>query len=162
MANNCYIQIDIQLNNIFDKDRVFDYFHKIFHNAHLKDEGAYIGSESRYLFDAEINDVDDCEIEIVGWVKWGIQDNEMISFFKYLNEICFIQKLSVSLLEIGNGVCEKYTYDCNNEDIIIHDVLSYETMNDIVQYNNEDFDTIYQTSFDKLTKESQKYEIEIN
>ena len=162
MANLCYIQIDIQLNNIFDKDRVFDCFEKIFHNAHSKDEGAYIGIENRYLFDAEINDVNDCEIEIIGWVKWGIQGNEIISFFKYLNEICFLQEVIVKEFESGNGVCDKFVYHHSEENKIkyyaLHDKIIFEAV--AKEEENEEHSAMYEC-FEKLENAECAKEIEI-
>ena len=118
MANMCVFEMTITVNNVFDKNILFKHLDDIVRNANREQKGCYIGSEDRYLFDAEVQDVDDYTIWINGWVKWGVANNEMVSFFKFLNDICFIHELELKIFESGNGVCEKYIYEHQEENII--------------------------------------------
>lgn len=128
MANNCLIDVNIKLNNNSDQQTLFDILDKDFCKANKNDEGCYVGSDDKYLFDAEAFDHTDNEVVIVAWVKWGMTDNEMVSFFKYLNRICFIQELTVKLYESGNGVCEEYKYHYEKENELKHKVLDCTTV----------------------------------
>ena len=154
MANMCEFEMTITVNNVFDKNILFKHLDDIVCNANREQKGCYIGSEDRYLFEAVVQDVDDYTIWINGWVKWGVSNNEMVSFFKFLNDICFIQELELKIFESGNGVCEKYIYEHQEENVIKRYYLSMEDVMKIVKNNcNEngfDFCNSEEQCFEKL------------
>ena len=153
MANNCLIDVNIKLNNNSDQKTLFDILDKDFCKANKNDEGCYVGSDERYLFDAEAYDHTDKEVVIVAWVKWGMKDNEMVSFFKYLNRICFIQELTVKLYESGNGVCEEYKYHYEKENELKHKVLDCTTvLNYVAEEIAKDEHSAMYNCFDELEK----------
>ena len=153
MANNCLIDVNIKLNNNADQKTLFDILDKDFCKANKNDEGCYVGSDKKYLFDAEAYDHTDKEVVIVAWVKWRMSDNEMISFFKYLNRICFIQELTVKLYESGNGVCEEYKYHYEKENELKHKVLDCTTvLNYVAEEIAKDEHSAMYNCFDELEK----------
>ena len=153
MANQCLIDVNIKLNNNSDQKTLFDILDKDFCKANKNDEGCYVGSDERYLFDAEAYDHTDKEVVIVAWVKWGMKDNEMVSFFKYLNRICFIQELTVKLYESGNGVCEEYKYHYEKENELKHKVLDCTTvLNYVAEEIAKDEHSAMYNCFDELEK----------
>ena len=153
MANQCLIDVNIKLNNNADQQTLFDILDKDFCQANKNDEGCYVGSDERYLFDAEAYDHTDKEVVIVAWVKWGMKDNEMVSFFKYLNRICFIQELTVKLYESGNGVCEEYKYHYEKENELKHKVLDCTTvLNYVAEEIAKDEHSAMYNCFDELEK----------
>jgi hypothetical protein len=153
MANNCLIDVNIKLNNSSDKKTLFDILDKDFCKANKNHEGCYVGSDEKYLFDAEAYDNTDKEVVIVAWVKWGMTDNEMVSFFKYLNRICFIQELTVKLYESGNGVCEEYKYHYEKENELKHKVLDCTTvLNYVAEEIAKDEHSAMYNCFDELEK----------
>lgn len=137
MANMCEVEIFITINNQSDKETLFKHLEDVISKSNKENKGCFIGSEERYLFDSEVVDYDDYELLINGWVKWGASDNETISFFKYLNDICFIQHLEMKQFESGNGCCEKYIYDYENEDIIKKYYLTQEEVAEVIKEQNE-------------------------
>ena len=153
MANNCLIDVNIKLNNNADQKTLFDILDKDFCQANKNDEGCYVGSDEKYLFDAEAYDHTDKEVVIVAWVKWGMSDNEMVSFFKYLNRICFIKELTVKLYESGNGVCEEYKYHYEKENELKHKVLDCTTvLNYVAEEIAKDEHSAMYNCFDELEK----------
>lgn len=152
MANQCLIDVNIKLNNNDDQQVLFDILDKDFCKANKNDEGCYVGSD-KYLFDAEAYDHTEKEVVIVAWVKWGMSDNEMVSFFKYLNRICFIQELTVKLYESGNGVCEEYKYHYEKENELKHKVLDCTiVLNYVAEEIAKDEHSAMYNCFDELEK----------
>jgi hypothetical protein len=162
MANCCTVDIDIIVNNKHDQNTLFEYLDKVFSEANHNNNGAYIGSEERYLFDAEAYDHTENSVKIIGWVKWGISNNEMVSFFKYLNEICFLQEVIVKEFEGGNGVCDKYVYHHESENVIKHYTLNKDFIFNAVakEEENEEHSAMYEC-FEELENIEDSKEIEI-
>lgn len=161
MANMCNIDVQIVLNNDFDKEVMFEYLDKVICEANRNNIGANIGSQ-RYLFDGEVFDLTQNEVKIVGWVKWGIQGNEMISFLQYLNQICFLQEVIVKEFESGNGICDKFVYHHSEENKIkyyaLNDKIVFEAVSK--EKENEEYSAMYEC-FEKLENAECIKEIEI-
>lgn len=159
MANNCITEIYIELNNKFDKETMFEKLDKIVCESNKEDKGAFFGSKERYFFEGEVADLSENEISVVGWVKWCLKNNEVIKFFKFFNDIAFIEKMTIKCFEIGCGICEKYVYDCKDEKTIMHYWLNEGIVFD---YNSKDEDgTVYEDCFDELENNSENEVIEI-
>lgn len=152
MANNCTVTMNIVLSNNKEQLKLFNYLDKIVYESNRKDIGCQIGDRT-YLFDGEVFDHTENEIMVVGWVKYGIRDDEFVSIFKKLNQICFIQKFTVKLFESGNGVCEEYKYCCDTPYFIKHKSLDVETVLKFVQQeiDNDEHSAMY-NSEDALEK----------
>lgn len=161
MANCCTVDIDIVVNNKYDHKTLFEHLDKVLTEANHNKVGAFVGMKDRLLFDAEAYDHTENVVKIVGWVKWGIQGNEMVSFFKYLNEVCFLQEVIVKEFESGNGVCDKFVYHNSEENKIKYYALNDKIVFEAVSKEEDEEHSAMYECFEKLENAECAKEIEI-
>ena len=81
--------------------------------ADREERGIYIGSERRYLFDAEIAQSGSV-VSVYGWVKWGFDDTEVWQFLAWLMARAGVRDFRMKYDECGALLYGEYHYDLKN------------------------------------------------
>lgn len=160
MANNCYIDILIATKTKEDADKLEALLSDILTKADKEKKGMFIGSNTRYLFDATLDrwstkgntgDIHKLnEIRLEGWVKWCLDYTEATDVVSYMLSNADIEVLSIRYEELGCNLYGEYTYD--DESKVLLDTFVYE--DDIPSdYDNALFYEELEEVFQKKGKE---------
>lgn len=152
MANCCFFEFEISFLKKSDKEAVFHYLETRRNISKKKNEGLFVGSSTRYFFDSEIYDNSDTSLIISGYVKWSISDNEMLDIYRYINNICTINKFTLLYQEMSCLVYGEFSYNRNNvKDIITNKYLTEYYIANKIQENDElEFGDIYSLKCDLI------------
>ena len=110
MANNCFIDIKIETETAEQAEGLRMELQAAFKEAYRKNLGAFFGCETRYLFDATVEQTG-TELIIGGWVKWGYLDEEFVDMFNWLRKKVAIKKLNMRYEELGCDLYGEYDFD---------------------------------------------------
>ena len=98
MANNCFIDIEIETETAEQAKELREELRAAFSRADRENVGAYFGSD-RYFFDGKVEQ-DGTEVFIGGWVKWGYSDGEFTDMFRWLKSKANIKKFRMAYEEL--------------------------------------------------------------
>ena len=113
MANNCFVDIDITVASPEEARKLFKILTEAKWAADREERGIYIGSERRYLFDAEIVQSGSV-VSVCGWVKWGFDDTEVWQFLAWLMARAGVRDFRMKYDECGALLYGEYHYDLKN------------------------------------------------
>lgn len=113
MANNCFIDLYITTRTKWEADKIADILAKNIQEANKRNEGAFIGSNTRYIFDAEVFNHSSVTVKVEGWVKWSISNTEIKDIIDWLKEYVSVVKLSMRYEELGQLMYGEYVYRSN-------------------------------------------------
>lgn len=99
MANNCFVDIEIETETAEQAEELRKELQASFNIARRENVGAFFGTEKRYLFDAHCDQAD-VEVSIGGWVKWGYSDGEFTEMFRWLRRKAAIKKFRMHYEEL--------------------------------------------------------------
>ena len=111
MANNCFIDLYITTRTKWEADKIADILAKNIQEANKKNEGAFIGSNTRYIFDAEVINYTPNTVKVEGWVKWSMDYTEIKDIIDWLSQYVSISKLSMRYDEVGCCLYGEYVYN---------------------------------------------------
>ena len=147
MANNCFFEFTIEFKNSEDKEFVFEHLSELKRKAKENNEGMYLGSEERYLFDCDIYDNTNESVLIFGWVKWCFNDKDIVNIYKQIDKLCSIKKFNLLYQELSCLIYGEYSFDksidatCIKSKILTEKFLSNKFINH--EYDNYDDDIHY-------------------
>ena len=98
MANNCFIDIEIETETAEQAEGFRKELQAAFEQADRENVGAYFGSD-RYFFDGKVEH-EGAEVFIAGWVKWGYSDGEFTDMFRWLKSKVTIKKFRMAYEEL--------------------------------------------------------------
>lgn len=113
MANNCFVDFYITTRTKWEADKIADILAKNIQEANKKNEGAFIGSNTRYIFDAEVINHTPNTVKVEGWVKWSIDYTEIKDIIDWISQYVSISKLSMRYDEVGCCLYGEYVYRSN-------------------------------------------------
>ena len=150
MANNCYIDILIATKTKEDADKLEALLSDILFKADKEKKGMFIGSNTRYLFDAALDrwstegyagDIHKLnEIRLEGWVKWCLDYTEATDVVSYMLSNADIEFLSIRYEEMGFNLYGEYVY--NDENKLLTD--TYVAEEDFPDYKDGENDLFYE------------------
>ena len=121
MANNCMTEFEITTATEQDAERLFHLLNAAKLEAEKKIQGFFIGSESRYFFDADIY-YEGNTLGMYGWVKWGFADEEIAVIIKWFMAQAGIRNIRVIYDEAGCLLRGEFNY-ASGEQSIVHTYL---------------------------------------
>lgn len=142
MANCCFIDVEITCIDEKNAAKLHEVLSAVQKEADEKRIGMRIGSE-RYLFDPNIT-VYGSMVEMNGWVKWGINGEEVLDLVRYLKSIAEISGMSLCYDEIGFLLYGRYQYQDGS--------LTERYLPDEHYPDDNDVDNIYEKLDDALNK----------
>jgi hypothetical protein len=111
MANNCYIDLYITTRTKWEAEKIGDILAKNIQEANKKNEGAFIGSNTRYIFDAGVINHTPVTVKVEGWVKWSISNTEIKDIIDWINAFVSVTKINMRYEETGMYLYGEYIYN---------------------------------------------------
>lgn len=113
MANNCFVDFYISTHTNTEAAKLIEILYKNISEANKRDEGAFIGSKTRHIFDAGVYSHTSIVVKLEGWVKWSIDYTEIKDIIDWLMQYVSVVKLSMRYEELGNMMYGEYVYRYN-------------------------------------------------
>lgn len=111
MANNCFIDLYITTRTKWEADKIADILAKNIQEANKRNEGAFIGSNTRYIFDAEVFNHSSVTVKVEGWVKWSISNTEIKDIIDWIKTFVSVTKINMRYEETGMYLYGEYIYN---------------------------------------------------
>ena len=113
MANCCFVSFAITFENEENKNLFLNHLNEVIEKAKKEDKGVFIGSNTRYLFDADCMNADKNVVYLNGWVKWALERDEMSDVLHHFIKIAKITKLDCNYEELMSNILGTYVYENN-------------------------------------------------
>lgn len=113
MANNCFVDFYITTRTNIEAARLIEILYKNISEANKRNEGAFIGSKTRYIFDAGVYSHTAIVVKVEGWVKWSVDYTEIKDIIDWLMQYVTVVKLSMRYEETGQKMYGEYIYRHN-------------------------------------------------
>lgn len=148
MANNCIVGISLATDSENSAANLEIMFNEASSAARKKNEGMFIGSTARYLFDSEVHR-DRKTLFVAGWVKWGFSNDEVKEFLTWLKKQSVISTMHIDYEEPGNLAYGEYDFDGKT---LKHHYLPESAYPDAEKFEDEEDDQKFAVALESAIK----------
>ena len=159
MANMCSVIFDIAFKDVKAKEAFIKDFNdkrKVMEADEFADGIELI--EDKYLFDSVIINNTKHQVEIIGWVKWIFNKEDIISYVKKYTVEFHISKLTCQYEELGQSIYGQYDYI----DGSLFDTFVNQDNDIFNRANTEDSEDFYDELQRLLENEGKRVQIALN
>lgn len=109
MANNCGITFHLWFEDITEYNKFKEHYVPLIEEARELNKGVQIAEDAVYLFDVcEDFDEKNVMISLYGWVKWALNHEDAVKWFKEIYRHCNLESAEIFYEE--PGYCNYGTY----------------------------------------------------
>ena len=110
MANICIIDMTIETGTTAEAEGLREELQAAFDKAESENLGAYIGSDTRYIFDA-LAEQKGTTVTIGGWVRGAFDDYELRDCLEWLRDMVTIKKMNMGYKVLEDPARGEFDFD---------------------------------------------------